>query len=120
MYRRNALVLLTVAVTGCAAAPISTMTDWVVSIEAKVPGRSAEYIEAKITIPLESALNNLPEVVRLMSSAYEGACAMEVAFVTHPTGLQLKSVTQVVQSQLGSKDPGLPEPIVTIQKRRLQ
>jgi len=45
---------------------------------------------------------------------------MEVAFVTHPTGLQLKSVTQVVQSQLGSKDPGLPEPIVTIQKRRLQ
>lgn len=118
MYRRHALVLLTVAIAGCAAAPSQASTDWVISIEVKAPGRSPKDVEAQVTTPLENALNNLPGVVRLMSRTFEGACSFEVSFAARPTEAQLKSVSQVIQSELARSAPGLPAPTVAIRKRR--
>jgi multidrug efflux pump subunit AcrB len=95
-------------------------TEWVVSIEAKAPGRSPEYVEAQVTIPLEGALYNLAGVVRLMSRSSEETCAIEVSFAGLPTEAQVKSVAEVVQSQLAHLALKLPAPTIAIEERRVQ
>src|SRR4030081_104692 len=56
------------------------VSDTQVNVIALYPGRAAEEVERQVTIPIETALSSVPNVVRAFSHTQFGLCFMILTF----------------------------------------
>jgi heavy metal efflux system protein len=105
-HRPIGLVLLVVFVAAAAAAfkrlPIEAYPD-VTNIQAQVitlwPGHAAEEVERFVTIPVENALNSIPQRVALRSISLFGLSVVTIVFEDNAEGFRVRNlVSQQVQS----------------------
>src|SRR6266436_5838759 len=77
------------------------VSDTQVNIIALYPGRAAEEVERQVTIPIETALSSVPNVVRAFSHTQFGLCFIILTFNDKPTD---QEVRQQVLERLRSID----------------
>src|SRR3954454_12149121 len=61
------------------------VTDTQVNVIALYPGRAAEEVERQVTIPIETALSSVPNVVRAFSHTQFGLSFMILTFNEKPS-----------------------------------
>ena len=105
-HRPIALVVMVVFVAAAVAAftrlPIEAYPD-VTNIQAQVitlwPGHAAEEVERFVTIPVENALNSIPQRVALRSISLFGLSVVTIVFEDNADGFRSRNlVSQQVQS----------------------
>ena len=82
------------------------VSDTQVNVIALYPGRAAEEVERQVTIPIETALSSVPNVVRAFSHTQFGLCFMILTFNDKPND---QTVRQQVMERLRGIDlpPGV-------------
>src|SRR5215470_7516517 len=61
------------------------VSDTQVNVIALYPGRAAEEVERQVTIPIETALSSVPNVVRAFSHTQFGLCFLILTFNDKPS-----------------------------------
>jgi len=84
------------------------VSDTQVNVIALYPGRAAEEVERQVTIPIETALSSVPNVVRSFSHTQFGLCFMILTFNEKPSDQQVRQ--QVLERLRGIDLPPGVEP----------
>ena len=84
------------------------ISDTQVNVIALYPGRAAEEVERQVTIPIETALASVPNVVRAFSHTQFGLCFMILTFNDKPTDQGVRQ--QVIERLRGIDLPPGVEP----------
>ncbi|HET9578361.1 MAG TPA: CusA/CzcA family heavy metal efflux RND transporter, partial [Usitatibacter sp.] len=84
------------------------VSDTQVNVIALYPGRAAEEVERQVTIPIETALSSVPNVVRSFSHTQFGLCFMILTFNEKPSDQQVRQ--QVLERLRGIDLPAGVEP----------
>ncbi len=79
------------------------VSDTQVNVIALYPGRAAEEVERQVTIPIETALNSTPNVVRMFSHTQFGLSYIILTFNDKPTD-------QIVRQQVAERLRGVDLP----------
>jgi heavy metal efflux system protein len=84
------------------------VSDTQVNVIALYPGRAAEEVERQVTIPIETALSSVPNVVRAFSHTQFGLCFMILTFNEKPSDQLVRQ--QVLERLRGIDLPPGVEP----------
>ncbi|MGZ5081114.1 MAG: efflux RND transporter permease subunit [Usitatibacter sp.] len=84
------------------------VSDTQVNVIALFPGRAAEEVERQVTIPIETALSSVPNVVRAFSHTQFGLCFMILTFNEKPSDQLVRQ--QVLERLRGIDLPAGVEP----------
>ena len=84
------------------------VSDTQVNVIALYPGRAAEEVERQVTIPIETALSSVPNVVRSFSHTQFGLCFMILTFNDKPSDQLVRQ--QVIERLRGVDLPPGVEP----------
>src|SRR5258706_690469 len=84
------------------------VSDTQVNIIALYPGRAAEEVERQVTIPIETALSSVPNVVRAFSHTQYGLLFMILTFNEKPNDQLVRQ--QVIERLRGVDVPAAGEP----------
>jgi cobalt-zinc-cadmium resistance protein CzcA len=84
------------------------VSDTQVNVIALYPGRAAEEVERQVTIPIETALSSVPNVVRAFSHTQFGLCFMILTFNEKPNDQLVRQ--QVLERLRGVDLPPGVEP----------
>jgi cobalt-zinc-cadmium resistance protein CzcA len=84
------------------------VSDTQVNVIALYPGRAAEEVERQVTIPIETALSSVPNVVRAFSHTQFGLCFMIITFNEKPNDQLVRQ--QVLERLRGIDLPPGVEP----------
>ena len=92
--------------------PVESMPDITpptVSIKAVFPGADAETLEESVTIPIESEVNGVEDMIYMSSkSSSDGALTLTVTF---DIGTDIDMATILTQNRVGIAEPKLPEEV---------
>src|SRR5947209_10593868 len=83
------------------------VSDTQVNVIALYPGRAAEEVERQVTIPIETALSGVPNVVRAFSHTQFGLSFMILTFNDKPNDQLVRQ--QVIERLLGVDLPQVVE-----------
>ncbi len=112
MKTRLLTAILCASLVGCVFNTSSNMPGTIVSIETRVPGASADTIEASVVGPLESAMTKLEGVEEVRSTTSEGRSYVEVYFKTREQGRHLHLVQQAVAAVQPTLQPSASGSVV--------
>ena len=97
--------IFTASLAGCVFSSSSEPPGTTVSVDTKVPGASAEAVEASVVKPIESVLVKLEGVEEVRSRASEGRSYFEVYFKTKEQGKHVLLVQRAVEAVQPSLPP---------------
>jgi heavy metal efflux system protein len=107
----GALIFAVAGVIAFQALPVEAfpdVSDTQVNVIALYPGRAAEEVERQVTIPIETALSSVPNVVRAFSHTQFGLCFMILTFNEKPNDQLVRQ--QVLERLRGVDLPPGVEP----------
>ncbi len=102
------VVLLVVGTRSAERAPLDVFPEFappIVEVQTEAPGLSTELVESLVTMPLENALNGLPQVMTLRSKSVLGLS--QVVLVLED-GADPMRVRQIVQERTAAEAARLP------------
>src|SRR5262249_30730272 len=106
-----ACALVAVGVAQAMRSPLDVFPEFappLVEVQTEAPGLSSEAVERLVTIPLESALNGLPQMTTLRSKSVQGLSSIQMFF---EQGSDLFRVRQMVTERVGVEAANLPQTV---------
>jgi Cu/Ag efflux pump CusA len=80
-----------------------------VEIQTEAPGLSTEEVESLITVPIETAVNGVPDLMTLRSKSVLGLSSVSILF---ERGTDVIRARQLVQERVAQVQARLPPPRV--------
>jgi Cu/Ag efflux pump CusA len=81
-----------------------------VEIQTEAPGLSTEEVESLITVPIETAVNGVPDLMTLRSKSVLGLSSVQILF---ERGTDVIRARQLVQERVAQVQAGCPPPRVS-------
>ncbi len=103
-----AVLLVVVAWRTLQTTPLDVFPEFappIVEIQTEAPGLSTSDVEALVTVPLEAALNGVPDLARIRSKSVLGLSSVVLIL---ESGTDVHQARQVVQERLFRAAPQLP------------
>src|SRR5262245_2244484 len=110
-----AAAMLVVGVYLAQRSPMDVFPEFappLVEVQAEAPGMSSEAVERLVTIPLESALNGIPQMTEMRSKSVQGLSSIQMIF---ERGSNVLQVRQMVTERVGVAAARLPQQVRTPQ-----
>jgi len=114
LHNRFLIVLLAAALLGggvlsALRSPLDVFPEFappLVEVQVEAPGMSSEAVEQLVTIPLESALNGLPQMTTLRSKSVQGLSSVQMLF---EPGSDVFRARQMVSERVAVEATRLPQ-----------
>jgi Cu/Ag efflux pump CusA len=114
LRNRFLIVLLAIALLGggvlsALRSPLDVFPEFappLVEVQVEAPGMSSEAVERLVSVPLESALNGLPQMTTLRSKSVQGLSSVQMLF---EPGTDLFRARQMVTERVAVTAARLPQ-----------
>src|SRR5262249_35932872 len=108
-----ALVLIVSGVDVALRTPLDVFPEFappLVEVQVEAPGMSSEAVERLVTIPMESALNGIPQMTTMRSKSVQGLSAVQMLF---EHGTNIFQARQMVSERVAVEASRLPQQVKT-------
>jgi Cu/Ag efflux pump CusA len=106
-----AMAMILVGVYSVQHTPLDVFPEFappLVEVQTEAPGMSSESVEALVTIPLENAVNGVPQMTVLRSKSVQGLSSVVMLF---EPGTDLFKVRQMVAERVAEAKHQLPQQV---------
>src|SRR3954452_18809445 len=105
------LALMVVGVLSVEHTPLDVFPEFappLVEVQTEAPGMSSESVESLVTIPIENAVNGVPQMTTLRSKSVQGLSSVVMLF---EPGTDLFKVRQMVAERVAEAKHQLPQQV---------